>query len=63
MIKTRFENTDFTEFILTLRDLNDSLSEWEKKSGNNWDIEIGIGENIYIIYVEIYMDEDNNKSK
>ena len=29
MIKTRFENTDFTEFILTLRDLNDSLSEWD----------------------------------
>ena len=33
------------------------------ETGNNWDIEIGIGENIYIIYVEIYMDEDNNKSK
>tara|TARA_R110000765_G_scaffold151961_1_gene254616 strand:+ start:211 stop:396 length:186 start_codon:yes stop_codon:yes gene_type:complete len=61
MIRTRFENIEFIEFIHTLRDLNLSLSEWGAKDPKNiWDLEVGIGENIYIIYVEIQINESND---
>ena len=51
MIRTRFENIEFIEFIHTLRDLNLSLSEWGAKDPKNiWDLEV--------IYSQTFL-EDN----
>lgn len=59
---TRFTVEDFTEFMILVKDFNESLSMWEEQNSNNtWDMGIYIGEGKY--YIEIELDESNNKSK
>ena len=61
MLSSNFSLNDFSEFMYTMRDLNESLKEWGKNSTNTWDMKIKIGKDQY--YIEIELNEGKNKSK
>tara|TARA_R110002020_G_scaffold194491_1_gene395359 strand:+ start:566 stop:751 length:186 start_codon:yes stop_codon:yes gene_type:complete len=59
---TKFTVEDFTEFMYLISDFNESLTLWESQdSTNTWDMSIYIGEGEY--YIEIELNESNDKSK
>lgn len=61
MLFSEFYLKDFSEFMYSLRDLNDSLEDWGRRSNNTWDLRVEIGKGKYLIYVQL--DENKNKSK
>ena len=61
MLFSEFYLKDFSEFMYSLRDLNDSLEDWGRRANNPWDLRVEIGKGKYLIYVEL--DENKNKSK
>tara|TARA_R100000781_G_scaffold30876_3_gene22495 strand:- start:614 stop:799 length:186 start_codon:yes stop_codon:yes gene_type:complete len=61
MLLSNFYLEDFSEFMYSLRDLNDSLEEWGKNVNNTWDLRVEIGKGEYVICVQL--DEDKDKSK
>lgn len=61
MLLSKFSLEDFSDFMYSLRDLNDSLEEWGKNVNNTWDLKVEIGEGKYLIYIQL--DENKNKSK
>lgn len=59
---TEFHIHKFSEFIVLLSDFQESLDMWKKESSHNtWDMNVLIGEGIYIIEIEI--NESTDKSK
>jgi|TARA_Y100000004_G_C8582553_1_gene272993 hypothetical protein len=59
---TKFTVENFTEFMYLISDFDESLTLWQEQDSNNtWDMNIYIGKGEY--YIEIELNESNNKSK
>ena len=59
---SRFEMHSVDEFMVTLKDFTDSLEMWHKENSNNtWDLEVEIGEGIYVINVLINESKDKSE--
>ena len=59
---TEFQIRSFTEFMFLLNDFEESLDMWQKSNiSNTWDMNISIGEGVYVINIEI--NEGTDKSK
>ena len=60
---TKYKTTDFDEFMYTLNDFDTSARMLEFETQCTWDMEVKVGKNQYIIYLNIDGHKDKNKSK
>ena len=60
---TKYNTTDFEEFMYTLNDFETSAQLLEFETSCTWDMEVKISKNQYIIHLSIDESKDRDKSK
>tara|TARA_Y100000401_G_C8311051_1_gene219714 strand:+ start:854 stop:1042 length:189 start_codon:yes stop_codon:yes gene_type:complete len=62
-MKTKYNTTDFEEFMYALSDFDTSVRVLEYETQCSWDMEVKISKNQYIIHLTIDGHKDTDKSK